>query len=71
MKRAIMPRMDIRKIQPSIDALNLEIAQLTAARDTLVALTGTKKRPTLSDSQRAAWAEQKRRQRAAKRKAKK
>lgn len=70
--------MDTKTIQPSIDALNAEILRLTAARDTLVALTaGTgapinKKTPTLSAAgresiraaQRKRWAEEKRKQRA-------
>ena len=69
-----MPGMDIRLIQPSIDALNAEIARLTAARDTLAALGGQakttaspqKKKPTnsaRSEAQRKRWAEAKRKQR--------
>ncbi len=34
---------DLKKLQPSIDALNAEIARLTSARDTLTALGGTTK----------------------------
>lgn len=36
-----MPRMDLNKLQPSIDALNAEIDRLTSARDTLLALSGS------------------------------
>jgi hypothetical protein len=75
-----MPDMDIRNLQPTIDALNAEIQRLTSARDTLQALSGSgpgaakKKKPTLSpegrkrlaDNMRKRWAEQKRQQRAAK-----
>lgn len=70
-----MPGMDLKKIQPSIDALNAEIQRLTSARDTLQALTAPapapaqKKKPTSSvrsEAQRKRWAEAKRQQRAAK-----
>jgi hypothetical protein len=73
--------MDLKKIQPSIDALNAEIQRLTSARDTLQALAGpgaktiNKKPPTKSSArsiaQRKRWAEQKRQQRAAEKKDKK
>ncbi|HZP06750.1 MAG TPA: hypothetical protein VFB43_17760 [Terracidiphilus sp.] len=66
--------MDLKKIQPSIDALNAEIQRLTSARDTLRALAGPgaapkAKQPTNSNArsiaQRKRWAEQKRKQREA------
>ena len=79
-----MPGMDLKKLQPSIDALNAEIARLTSARDTLIALGGApkatpkKKAPTLTpegrkklaDNMRKRWAETKRKQRAEAKKAK-
>ena len=61
--------MDSKTLRPTIDALNAEIARLTAARDTLQALQGgggaVTKTPTANRSlaQRKRWAEQKRRQR--------
>ena len=69
---ATMPGMDTKTIQPSIDALNAEIQRLTSARDTLQALLGEKEMPisNRAEAQRKRWAEEKRRQRAA-RKAKK
>lgn len=69
-----MVGMDLKKIQPSIDALNAEIDRLTSARDTLQALAAPvavnkKKMPTTSEARSAAqrkrWAEAKRLQRAA------
>jgi hypothetical protein len=66
--RDIMPGMDSKTLQPSIDALNAEIQRLTSARDTLQALTSgpgvsKQKQPTKSNArsiaQRKRWAEQK------------
>jgi hypothetical protein len=64
--------MDLKKLQPSIDALNAEIARLTSARDTLQGLIPKavpNKKPTTSKARSAAqrkrWAEAKRLQREA------
>jgi prefoldin subunit 5 len=73
--RGYNARMDIRTIQPSINALNAEIARLTSARDTLVTLINGDKKPTVkvsstsqarSEAQRKRWAEAKRKSREAK-----
>ncbi len=66
-----MSGMDIKTLQPSIQAINAEIDRLTSARDTLVALTGATKAPinkkptssARSIAQRKRWAEAKRLQR--------
>ncbi len=63
-----MPGMNV---QPAIDFLNAKIKELTSARDTLIAAQGgvPKEKPISSNrslAQRRRWAEQKRRQRDAK-----
>lgn len=65
--------MDIKTIQPSLDALDAQIASIKKERETLLRLVTPSnvntKKPTVSkgptEAQRKRWAESKRKQRAA------